>query len=114
MALVSDAQIGALRKAGAKEVHLRIASPPIRFPCYFGIDFPNQKELIAHNLTVDEIRGFLGVDSLHYLSQDGMLSCVKMPAKKYCTACFSGNYPVNVDEPVEKFALERGQMKMFT
>lgn len=107
-------KIGALRDAGAKEIHLRIASPPIRHPCYFGIDFPNQKELIAHNLSVEEIRRYLGVDSLHYLSIEGMLSCVKMQPEKYCTACFSGNYPVNVEEPVEKFALERGQMKMFT
>jgi amidophosphoribosyltransferase len=107
-------KIGALREAGAKEIHLRVASPPIRHPCYFGIDFPDQKELIAHNRSVEEIRKFLGVDSLHYLSHEGMLSCVKMPAEKYCTACFSGDYPINVEEPVEKFALERAQLRMFT
>jgi amidophosphoribosyltransferase len=107
-------KIGALREAGAKEIHLRVASPPIRHPCYFGIDFPDQKELIAHNRTVEETRAFLGVDSLHYLSHEGMLSCVKMAPEKYCTACFSGNYPMRVDEPVEKFALERGQMRLFT
>lgn len=107
-------KIGALRKAGAKEIHLRVASPPIKNPCYFGIDFPDQKELIAHNRTVDEIRDYLSVDSLHYLSHEGMLSCVKMASTKYCTACFSGNYPMNVDEPVEKFAMERSQLRMFT
>ena len=107
-------KIGALRDAGAKEIHLRVASPPIRHPCYFGIDFPDQKELIAHTRSVEEIRNFLRVDSLHYLSLEGMLSCVKMPAKKYCTACFSGDYPINVEEPVEKFALERSQLRMFT
>lgn len=107
-------KIGALRKAGAKEIHLRVASPPIRHPCYFGIDFPDQRELIAHTRSVDAIREFLGVDSLHYLSHEGMLSCVSMKPEKYCTACFSGNYPMSVDEPVEKFALERGQLRMFT
>lgn len=107
-------KIGALRDAGAKEIHLRVASPPIRHPCYFGIDFPNQTELIAHGRSVDEIRKYLKVDSLHYLSHEGMLSCVKMEREKYCTACFSGEYPMNVDEPVEKFAMERSQLKMFT
>lgn len=107
-------KIGALRAAGATEIHLRVASPPIRHPCYFGIDFPDQRKLIAHNRSVEEIRTYLEVDSLCYLSHEGMLSCVNQPARKYCTACFSGDYPMNVTEPVEKFALERGQLKMFT
>ncbi len=107
-------KIGTLRDAGAKEIHLRVASPPIRHPCYFGIDFPDQKELIASTRTVDEIRDYLGVDSLYYLSHEGMLSCVKMPPEKYCTACFSGEYPINVEEPFEKFAMERQQLRMFT
>lgn len=107
-------KIGALRDAGAKEIHLRVASPPIRHACYFGIDFPNPKELIANTRSVDEIRDFLGVDSLHYISHEGMLSCVKMAREKYCTACFSGDYPMDVKEPVEKFAMERGQLRMFT
>jgi len=107
-------KIGALRQAGAKEIHLRVASPPIRHPCYFGIDFPDQKKLVAFERSVDEICDFVGVDSLHYLSHEGMLACVKMAASKYCTACFSGTYPMDVDEPVEKFALEQGQLRMFT
>jgi len=107
-------KIGALREAGAKEIHLRVASPPIRHACYFGIDFPNPKKLIANTRSVDEIRRYLQVDSLHYLSHEGMLSCVKMDPQKYCTACFSGDYPIDVSEPVEKFALERGQLRMFT
>ncbi len=106
-------KIGALRAAGAAAIHMRIASPPIRHPCFFGIDFPDPKELIANQRSVEQIRDFLGVDSIHYLSHEGMLSCVKMPANQYCTACFSGKYPIDVDEPVEKFALERGQLKMF-
>ena len=108
------AKIGALRDAGAKEIHLRVASPPIRHPCYFGIDFPSTTELVAHNRTVDQVRSFVGVDSLHYLSLEGMLKSVKMSANKYCTACFSGEYPILVDEPVEKFAMERVQLRMFT
>ena len=107
-------KIGALRDAGAKEIHLRVASPPIRNPCYFGIDFPDQKELVAHKRSVKKIGAYLGVDSLYYLSVDGMLSCVHMDSERYCTACFSGRYPINVEEPVEKYALERHQLRMFT
>ena len=107
-------KIGALRAAGAKEIHLRVASPPIRHPCYFGIDFPDPKELIAHTRTTDEIAKYLEVDSLHYLSHEGMLASVKMAAEKYCTACFSGDYPMDVVEPVDKYAMERVQLKMFT
>lgn len=106
-------KIGALRRAGASEVHLRVASPPIRHPCYFGIDFPDPNQLIANERSVDEIRDYLEVDSLHYLSVDGMLRCVKHPARHYCTACFSGQYPMEVNQPVSKFALERYQLKMF-
>jgi amidophosphoribosyltransferase len=97
-------KIGALRKAGAKEIHLRVASPPIRYPCYFGIDFPDPSELIANNRTIEQIRDYLGVDSLHYLSLEGMLACVKHPGEHYCTACFSGRYPMVVDHPVSKLA----------
>lgn len=107
-------KIGALRAAGAREIHLRVASPTIKHPCYFGIDFPDPKELIANQLSVEKIRDYLKVDSLSFLSHDGMLSCVKMKSNQYCTACFSGDYPLDVEEPVEKFAMERGQLKMFT
>jgi len=106
-------KIGALRHAGAKEIHLRVASPPIRHPCYFGIDFPDPNELIANERSVESIREYLGVDSLHYLSLEGMLSCVKHPARYYCSACFSGKYPVPIDRPMSKFALERHQLQMF-
>ena len=106
-------KVGALRAAGAKEIHLRVASPPIRHPCYFGIDFPTPGELIANTRTVAEIRDYLGVDTLHYLSIEGMLSCVSHPPDHYCTACFSGHYPMPVDHPVSKFALERHQLQMF-
>ncbi len=106
-------KMGALREAGAKEIHLRVASPPIRHPCYYGIDFPDPNELVANGRTVEEIRDYLEVDSLAYLSLEGMLSCVKFPKDHYCTACFSGKYAIPVDEQLTKFSLERHQMKMF-
>ncbi len=106
-------KMGALRKAGATEIHLRVASPPIRHGCYFGIDFPNQSELIATGRSVEDIQRYLEVDSLQYLSLDGMLSCVAGGKDKYCTACFSGGYPVPVDHPVSKFAMEKHQFRMF-
>lgn len=103
----------ALRKAGAKEIHLRVSCPPIRHPCFYGIDFPTSEELIAHNRTVEQIRAFLEVDSLAYLSLEGLLSCMKMPAENYCTACWSGRYKVPIDQPQSKFSFERDQLKMF-
>lgn len=106
-------KISALREAGAKQIHLRVACPPIRHPCFYGIDFPDHKELVASGRTVEEIRRFLEVDSLAYLSLDGMLSCMKFPKEDYCTACFSGQYAIPVDHQLTKFALERHQMKMF-
>ena len=106
-------KMGALRRAGAREIHLRVASPPIRHPCYFGIDFPSPDELVATGRTVEQVRDFLEVDSLYYLSHEGMLSCMDMAADRYCTACFSGDYPVNPTEPVDKYAMERRQLRMF-
>ena len=106
-------KMGALRQAGATEIHLRVASPPIRHGCYYGIDFPDESKLIATNRTVDEIREYLEVDSLAYLSLEGMLSCVQGGRKRFCTACFTGRYPVPVEHSFGKFAMERDQMKMF-
>jgi amidophosphoribosyltransferase len=103
----------AIRRAGAKEIHLRVSCPPIRHPCFYGIDFPTAQELIAHNRTVDEIRDFLEVDSLAYLSLEGMLSCMKFPAENYCTACWSGEYKLPIDQPQSKFSFEREQLTMF-
>src|SRR4051812_23726072 len=104
----------ALRHAGAKEIHLRVSCPPIRHPCFYGIDFPTTSELIAHERTVDQIRDFLEVDTLAYLSLDGMLSCAaKGKPGSYCTACWSGNYKIPIDEPQSKLSFEREQLKMF-
>jgi amidophosphoribosyltransferase len=83
-----------LKSAGAREVHLRISSPPTVAPCFYGIDTPERRELIAANQSVEEIRAFVGADSLGYLSEAGMLSCLATPAKNFCTACFTGRYPV--------------------
>jgi amidophosphoribosyltransferase len=106
-------KMGALRRAGAKEIHLRVASPPIRFPCFYGIDFPSREELIANERTIEEIRQYLEIDSLAYLSLDGMLSCVKNPPDHYCNACWSGNYRIPVDKAVSKYVFERYQKRLF-
>jgi len=91
----SKARIKALREAGAAEVHMRISCPPHRHACFFGIDFPEEKTLIANRFTVKEIEGILDLDSLGYLSVDGMLGCITAHAPgDYCTACFTGDYPV--------------------
>ncbi|HHM24211.1 MAG TPA: amidophosphoribosyltransferase [Bacteroidetes bacterium] len=95
-----------VRKAGAKEVHVRVASPPIRFPCYYGMDFPSREELIANEKDIEEIREYLGVDSLGYLSLEGMLAAVPNSDRGYCTACFSGEYPIPVKEKIEKLAVD--------
>jgi amidophosphoribosyltransferase len=102
----------ALRQAGAREVHLRISSPPVRSPCYYGVDFPTSEELLAHNRTIDEIAEFLEVDSLGYISLEGMLECMELPADRFCAACFSGKYAIPVDPQTHKFALERRQLYM--
>jgi amidophosphoribosyltransferase len=90
------AKMDQLRQAGAREIHLRISCPPIRHPCYFGVDFATRDQLIANGKTVEQIRQFLGVDSLAYLSLDGLLSCVNRPKADYCTACYSGDYRIDV------------------
>lgn len=100
-------KMGALRRAGAKEIHLRVASPPIRHPCYFGIDFPDPAGLIARDRDIEAIRAYLQVDSLAYLSLEGLLACGARESSHYCTACFSGNYPVPVPLTIDKHVLER-------
>jgi amidophosphoribosyltransferase len=86
--------VALIRTAGAKEVHMRVASPPITGPCYYGIDIPTKRELIAANQSVDEIAKTIGVDSLAYLSLDGMLNAMPGGPKGFCHACFSGQYPI--------------------
>ena len=95
-----------LRELGAKEVHIRISCPPIRFPCYYGIDFASPKELIAANHSLEEMKKMLDVDSLHYLSIEGLLRSV-MHSDSYCLACFNGEYPVPPCRQYGKFILEK-------
>jgi amidophosphoribosyltransferase len=95
-----------LKAAGAKEVHMRISCPPTVNPCFFGIDFPTREELIAGHKSVEEIRAYLGATSLGYLSVEGLLSPFPNPAD-FCTACFTGDYPIAVDAGSGKKALER-------
>jgi len=99
-------RIRLLRDAGAKEVHLRVSCPPIRHPCFYGIDFPTRTELIATDRTVDQIREFVGADTLGYLSLEGMLSVMSRPADNYCTACWSSKYPVEATDDPSKYKLE--------
>lgn len=103
----------ALRKAGAKEIHLRISCPPIRHPCFYGIDFATRQQLIADGKTIEQIRDYVEVDSLAYLSLDGMLACTAQASEHCCTACWSGEYKIPVDEPTTRLVFEAEQMKMF-
>jgi len=110
----SQKRVKQLRNAGVKEVHMRISCPPHKFPCFYGIDFPTKEELIANRFSsLNEIRKFLDVDSLGYLSREGMLSCVKaFSPEDYCTACFDGNYPVPFGEEKNKFEAELNSRKV--
>ena len=101
------AKMALLREAGAKEVHFRITCPPHRHPCYYGIDFPQRKQLLAANYDIAAIREFLKVDSVAYQTLEGMLSSVSNPPDHYCHACFTGEYCVPAEEEMDKLALER-------
>ncbi|UCD55891.1 MAG: amidophosphoribosyltransferase [Candidatus Omnitrophota bacterium] len=89
----SKMRVRTLREAGAKEVHMRVSCPPLISPCYYGIDFPTAKELVASEHSIEEIRKFIGLDSLKYLSLDGMLNSMLLPKETFCTACFTKDYP---------------------
>ena len=85
--------VGLLREAGVEEVHLRISSPPVRYPCYYGMDFPDPDELIANRFDLEQMTAELGADSVRYLSLEGMLAATSLKPEDFCTACFSGEYP---------------------
>jgi len=95
-----------LRRAGTKEVHMRICAPPIRYPCFFGVDMATRGELIAAQKSVSEIRDFIGADSLGYLSIEGLIKAVALPRDIFCMACFTGDYPIPVQLEMDKLALE--------
>ncbi|MBN1557337.1 MAG: amidophosphoribosyltransferase, partial [Lentisphaerae bacterium] len=98
-------RVARLRDAGAREVHVRISCPPTAHPCFFGIDFPTRDELVAAARSVEDIRTFIGADSLGYLSLDGLLSPFENP-DDFCTACFGGAYPLDVEGERGKRVLE--------
>ncbi len=106
-------KIRALRQAGAEQIHMRVSCPPLRFPCFYGVDFPTKEELLANNRDLKQIKEFLEVDSVCYMSLEGLLSCATLPKDHYCTACWDGKYKIPVDIAVNKFSMERHQMRMF-
>jgi amidophosphoribosyltransferase len=100
-----------LRHANVAKVHVRVSSPPIRHPCRFGLDFPTEEELIANQRTREQIEAYLGVDSLTYLSLEGMLASMDQPPDHFCTACFSGEYPITLLEGSGKDLFEQPRQK---
>ncbi len=98
--------VAELRRAGAKEVHMRICAPPIRYPCFFGVDMATRQELIAAQKTVAEICKRIGADTLGYLSIEGLVKAVDLPRDNFCLACFTGDYPMPVQLEMDKLALE--------
>jgi len=94
--------VSLIRQAGAREVHVRVSSPPIISPCYYGMDFPSTNELIAAHKSVTEIRDYLQCDSLAYLSLEGLLKSVVHDQDGFCAACFTGNYPIPVEDDYSK------------
>lgn len=109
----TKAKMDQLRAAGALEIHLRISCPAIKHPCYFGVDFATRDQLIAHARTTEEIRRFLGVDSLHYLSLGGLLECMERAPRDYCTACWSGDYRLDPEHPEAEMVIDSDQLKIF-
>jgi amidophosphoribosyltransferase len=105
------ARVVNLREAGAKEVHMRVSCPPHRFACHYGIDFPDPQKLIANQMSMEEIRKYLGVDSLGYLSVEGMVRATGRPMNEFCLACFTGNYPLPVDPKLDKFIMEKREAR---
>lgn len=99
-------RIKTLRNVGAREVHMLVSCPPHRFPCHYGIDFSTSGELIAAEKSVEEIRNFIGLDSLGYLHADNLVKATHIPRKDLCLACFDGKYPVPIDENFNKYCLE--------
>jgi amidophosphoribosyltransferase len=96
-----------LREAGAAEIHVRISSPPVKWPCFYGIDFATRAELIASGLGVEEIRRSIGADSLGYVSIEGLVQATSVAESKLCTACFTGVYPISI--PTD---LSEGKMRL--
>ena len=103
-----------IRHSGAKEVHMRICAPPIRFPCFFGVDMATRSELIAAQKSIPEICEYIGADSLGYLSVEGLIKAIGLPRDKFCLACFTGEYPIPVQVEMDKLALEATDSESFS
>jgi amidophosphoribosyltransferase len=101
------ARVNNLKEAGAEEVHVLVSCPPHMNPCVYGIDFPDRNKLMAANYSLDDIRKYLNADSLHYLSQDGMVRATGLGREAFCMACYDGDYPVKYDPSVDKLIMER-------
>ncbi|HTL18496.1 MAG TPA: amidophosphoribosyltransferase [Patescibacteria group bacterium] len=101
------ARVNNLKEAGAREVHVLVSCPPHMHPCVYGIDFPDRTKLMAANHSLEDIRQYLNADSLHYLSQEGLVRATGLPANSFCMACYDGNYPVSFDPGMDKHAIER-------
>ncbi|MCG8482418.1 MAG: amidophosphoribosyltransferase [Clostridia bacterium] len=99
--------VNMLKEAGAKEVHIRVSSPPVAHSCYFGIDTPSRRHLIAANHSIDEISEMIGADSLGYLSVAGLMEAIGLPENQLCTACFNGEYPMDVPQRGNKYVFEK-------
>jgi len=103
----SRGRIRMLRRTGAKEIHMRVSCPPTRYPCFYGIDFPTTTELLAAERDPDNIRDFLELDSIGYLSVEGLLASVSGPPENYCTACWTGDYIVPVNKHMGRYSRRR-------
>jgi len=103
----SRVRVKTLREAGVNKMHMRVSCPPLKHPCFYGIDFPTKRELIASSKSVKTIQRFIGVDSLKYLSLNGMLESMPLPAEEFCTACFTGKYPTKISKSTSKAILEK-------
>jgi amidophosphoribosyltransferase len=107
-------RVNNLKEAGAKEVHVLVSCPPHMHPCVYGIDFPDRTKLMAANHSLEDIRRYLNADSLHYLSQEGLVKATGLPANSFCMACYDGNYPVAFDPETDKEVIERRKGRLPT
>jgi amidophosphoribosyltransferase len=101
------ARVRTMREAGAREVHVRVSCPPHHNPCVYGIDFPTRDELLANKFSIDQIREYLQADSIGYLDLEGMIRATGLPKSKFCTACYTGDYPVPFDAALDKYIIEK-------
>jgi len=105
-------RVNNLKEAGAKEVHVLVSCPPHRYPCVYGIDFPDRSKLMAARYSTEQIQRYLNADSVGYLSQEGMIKATGLPADGFCTACYDSRYPVQFNPELEKFIMEKRKARI--